>query len=163
MAMAKLSWLLPVALMLSGNASAVNFEARVRPLLASAVTSFSIELRGVEFKSGRPIKGEGLAASMKIPVGASYQLLDEATDMLKRSPEIVISVDGYANDEEGSIGERIVLSERRAKLVYDYLIAHGVPTNQLKEWKGHGSSSPIDSNETEEGRQRNSRVELTMQ
>lgn len=129
-------------------------------LLANSALTISIDLRGVEFKPGRPIRGEGLAASMKAPVDISFQLLDEGVDFIKSGPEIRIEVRGFANEEEGSIADRIVLSERRAKLVYDYLLAHGVPAHQLVGHKGFGSNMPIDTEETAEGRQRNSRAEL---
>jgi len=51
------------------------------------------------------------------------------------------------------------LSERRAKAVADYLIRKGVPPPSIR-WKGWGSSHPIADNSTEEGRNRNRRVEL---
>ncbi|MDX1459473.1 MAG: Ig-like domain-containing protein [Xanthomonadales bacterium] len=51
------------------------------------------------------------------------------------------------------------LSERRAKTVFDYLVAHGVKP-ELLQWEGRGESQPRFSNETEESRKRNRRVEL---
>ena len=154
-------WAAMIGIPLQGSAQLVPTAAgNAYSLLASSVLESSIDLRGVEFKPGRPIRGEGLAASMKAPVGDSFQLLDEGVDFIKSGPEIRIEVRGFANEEEGSIADRIVLSERRAKLVYDYLLAHGVPAHQLVGHKGFGSNMPIDTEETAEGRQRNSRAEL---
>lgn len=52
------------------------------------------------------------------------------------------------------------LSERRARAVYDYLTANGVDPGLLR-WEGQGESSPRYSNETEESRKRNRRVEIS--
>ncbi|NNE06243.1 MAG: tandem-95 repeat protein, partial [Xanthomonadales bacterium] len=53
-----------------------------------------------------------------------------------------------------------VLSEKRARSVYDYLVAEGVDSDMLK-WEGRGEHQPRFSNETEESRQRNRRVEIS--
>ncbi|MBR1643872.1 MAG: OmpA family protein, partial [Bacteroidales bacterium] len=47
----------------------------------------------------------------------------------------------------------------RAKAVADYLVAHGIESRRL-QYKGYGKSQPIDTNDTEEGRARNRRVEF---
>ena len=52
-----------------------------------------------------------------------------------------------------------ILSENRAKAVVDYLIGKGVGPNRMT-FKGLGESDPIASNETEEGRKKNRRVEF---
>lgn len=51
------------------------------------------------------------------------------------------------------------LSERRAKAVYDQLLAQGLDASQL-QWEGEGEQNPLYSNDTEESRKRNRRVEL---
>jgi OOP family OmpA-OmpF porin len=87
------------------------------------------------------------------------QILDEAVDTLKRNPEIKVEVDGHT-DSKGTDAYNQKLSERRAKGVYDYLIAHGVSDSQITGSKGFGESQPIATNDTAEGRQQNRRVEL---
>jgi len=52
------------------------------------------------------------------------------------------------------------LSERRAITVYDFLKANGIPAGNMR-WEGHGEREPRYSNETEESRQRNRRVEIS--
>ncbi|NND44824.1 MAG: tandem-95 repeat protein [Xanthomonadales bacterium] len=52
------------------------------------------------------------------------------------------------------------LSERRAITVFDFLKANGVPADQMR-WEGHGEHEPRYSNETEETRKRNRRVEIS--
>jgi OOP family OmpA-OmpF porin len=119
----------------------------------------TIDLKGVEFKFDHPRPGEKLIPSLKAPTAASVQILDEAVDTLKRNPEVKVEVDGHT-DAKGTDAYNQKLSERRAKGVYDYLIAHGVPESQLTGEKGFGKTMPIDTNDTAEGRQRNRRVEL---
>ena len=118
-----------------------------------------IDLKGVEFKFDHPRPGEKLVPSLKAPTAASVQILDEAVDTLKRNPDVKVEVDGHT-DSKGTDAYNQKLSERRAKGVYDYLIAHGVPESQITGEKGFGESQPIDTNDTAEGRQRNRRVEL---
>ncbi len=132
------------------------------PPVAAAPVPTTIDLRGVEFKFDHPRTGEKLIPSLKAPTAASVQILDEAVDTLKRNPDVRVEVDGHT-DSVGSDAYNQSLSERRAKGVYDYLLAHGVPDSQIVGEKGFGESKPIDTNDTAEGRQRNRRTELNVQ
>ena len=51
------------------------------------------------------------------------------------------------------------LSEKRAKAVYDYILANGLQTDSLT-YVGFGPNQPIASNDTAEGKAKNRRVEL---
>ena len=51
------------------------------------------------------------------------------------------------------------LSKDRAKAVYDYLVGHGVKKSSLS-YSYYGMTRPLDTNETEEGRKMNRRVEF---
>ena len=62
-------------------------------------------------------------------------------------------------DSVGSESYNQGLSERRAQSVVDYLSARGLDRYRLNP-TAFGESSPIDTNETAEGRARNRRVEL---
>jgi len=133
-----------------------------QPEAAVPPKSVSIDLRGVEFKFDHPKVGEKLVPSLKAPTAASVQILDEAVDTLKRYPNVRVEVDGHT-DSVGTDAYNQKLSERRAKGVYDYLIAHGVEASRLDGPKGFGESAPIDTNDTAEGRQRNRRTELKVE
>jgi outer membrane protein OmpA-like peptidoglycan-associated protein len=51
------------------------------------------------------------------------------------------------------------LSQNRAKAVYDYLVSNKVEAKRLT-FKGYGESTPIESNDTPEGRAKNRRTEF---
>jgi OOP family OmpA-OmpF porin len=129
---------------------------------APAPTKVTIDLRGVEFKFDHPRVGEKLEPSLKAPTAESIAILDQAIDTLKRNPEVRVEVDGHT-DSKGTDAYNQKLSERRAKGVYDYLIAHGIDASRLDGPKGFGESQPIDTNDTAEGRQRNRRTELKVE
>ena len=84
--------------------------------------------------------------------------LDKVARGLKSNAEVRIEVGGHT-DSKGSDKYNQKLSEKRAQSVADYLIGKGVPTAQLAV-KGYGESRPTATNDTEEGRARNRRVEL---
>lgn len=122
-----------------------------------------IDLRGVNFKFDRPGPNEkNIAPTLMEPSAESLAILDQAIDTLKRYPDVRVEVDGHT-DSVGTDEYNQRLSERRAKIVYDYLTSHGIPASRLDGPKGFGESRPIDTNDTKEGRQRNRRTELQVE
>jgi len=77
-------------------------------------------------------------------------------EFLKNHPNVKAEIQGYT-DNQGSYQYNMVLSERRAKAVYEALIKLGVPKDQIT-WAGYGPNNPIASNDTPEGRAKNRRV-----
>jgi len=77
-------------------------------------------------------------------------------DFLKSHPDIKAEIQGYT-DNRGKYTYNMLLSEKRAKAVYEALIKLGVNKNQLS-WAGYGPKNPIASNDTKEGRAKNRRV-----
>ncbi len=78
--------------------------------------------------------------------------------LLNTYPDMQIEVGGHT-DSKGSDSYNQRLSESRAKAVADYLISKGISERRL-QYRGYGKSKPIDTNETEEGRAKNRRVEF---
>ena len=77
---------------------------------------------------------------------------------MEENPSMQIEVRGHT-DNTGDKAYNDQLSLSRARAVVNYLIDHGIESYRLKS-RGYGSSRPLDSNETEEGRQQNRRVEF---
>jgi outer membrane protein OmpA-like peptidoglycan-associated protein len=92
----------------------------------------------------------------------SHSLLDEVAKVIKDHPQIKkIEVEGHAS-AEGSDSKNLSLSNRRAKAVLKYLTKTGGVTDGVLSAKGYGETRPIADNETEEGREKNRRVEFTI-
>ena len=87
----------------------------------------------------------------------SFPELDKLVSVLNKS-QMVIDIRGHT-DNEGDEKKNQLLSEERAKAVVDYLVSKQINKNRLF-YKGFGSSKPIASNNTKEGRQKNRRVEF---
>ena len=86
--------------------------------------------------------------------------LNKVAKWLNDNPDINVEISGHT-DSVGSEAYNQKLSEERAKSVYEYFIHHGVSSNRLS-YKGYGKSRPIATNDTDEGRQQNRRVELNI-
>ncbi|MBW2572711.1 MAG: OmpA family protein [Deltaproteobacteria bacterium] len=89
----------------------------------------------------------------------AHPMLDEASAILKKNPDINVEVDGHT-DNIGPADYNMKLSERRAKAVMEYFVSKGVDAKRLTI-KGFGFTKPVASNDTKEGRAKNRRVELT--
>jgi outer membrane protein OmpA-like peptidoglycan-associated protein len=89
----------------------------------------------------------------------SHGILDEVTATLLDHPQILkVRVEGHT-DSDGTDEYNFDLSDRRAAAVVTYLVEQGVEADRLTS-AGLGESRPVDTNETEEGRQNNRRVEF---
>ncbi|MFA6034167.1 MAG: OmpA family protein [Myxococcota bacterium] len=86
----------------------------------------------------------------------SYPMLDEVVVALKENKSFDVRIEGHASSE-GQYDHNQTLSEKRAESVKDYLVSHGVAKERL-QFKGFGSSVPIQPNETVKGREANRRV-----
>jgi len=87
----------------------------------------------------------------------SEEVLNSAADYL-RSSRTSIEIGGHT-DDGGEEESNQALSEARAQAVLDYLVANGVPAEQLTA-VGFGESQPVQDNGTAEGRAANRRIEL---
>ena len=87
-----------------------------------------------------------------------YSALNGIAQSLNNYPETRIQVNGYT-DNTGKDAHNQELSQRRANAVAQYLIAQGVSSSRIVA-NGFGSSNPIASNSTPDGRLQNRRVEI---
>jgi len=89
----------------------------------------------------------------------SEPTLEEITRLLRQNPDLSLYVVGHT-DDVGALDYNMNLSQRRAKAVVESLVSrYGIDPDRLHPI-GVGPSAPAASNETEEGRARNRRVEL---
>jgi len=84
--------------------------------------------------------------------------LNNVIKLFNDMPTINVEISGHT-DNIGSKETNLRISNDRAKTVVDFLIANGIEKNRLT-YKGYGFDQPTDSNDTEEGRQKNRRTEF---
>jgi OOP family OmpA-OmpF porin len=87
--------------------------------------------------------------------------MNEIADVIQKNPHIKkIAIEGHAS-AEGNKQYNKTLSDKRAKAVMKYLVEKGIAQEMLTA-SGFGSEKPIAENETEEGREKNRRVEFNI-
>ena len=88
----------------------------------------------------------------------SYNSLDELIVYLMENRNSKIRITGHT-DNVGKSYSNQILSENRAKSVSNYLISNGIHISRIQT-NGKGETQPINTNETEDGRRGNRRVEF---
>lgn len=88
----------------------------------------------------------------------SQTVLDKVAESLGNEPDVHIIIMGHT-DSIGSDAYNLKLSQSRAESVVRYLTGKGISESRQKA-KGYGESKPVADNNTDEGRERNRRVEL---
>lgn len=84
--------------------------------------------------------------------------LKKLMDFLELNPTIKIEVSGHT-DNVGTAQSNQILSENRAKSVYQYLLGNGVQADRLV-YRGYGETQPIAANDNDENRSKNRRTEF---
>lgn len=97
----------------------------------------------------------------------SWELLEESMPELEKLLEflsinntVVVEIGGHT-DSEGTEEHNLLLSDRRANSVKEFLIRKGVKPERIFT-HGYGESSPVADNETPAGRKLNRRTEITI-
>jgi outer membrane protein OmpA-like peptidoglycan-associated protein len=89
---------------------------------------------------------------------ASKPTLDALAIVLKKNTKYKLIISGHT-DNVGNAATNLKLSKERAESVKRYLIGKGVSSKRLTS-EGFGDTRPVSANDTEDGRQKNRRVEL---
>jgi OOP family OmpA-OmpF porin len=88
----------------------------------------------------------------------SYRELDKLARFLNETINTTILISGHT-DNTGNEEQNIALSEARAQSVADYLASKGISKSRIN-YMGFGSSNPVATNDTHEGKRQNRRVEF---
>ena len=86
---------------------------------------------------------------------------EDLKSFIGQKQEGQISITGHT-DNIGDYDQNKSLSRGRARFVREYLVRNGIPKESIVI-TGSGSDQPIDTNDTEDGRAKNRRVEVTIQ
>lgn len=126
-----------------------------RPAEAIGPTGLDAAGGSGQLSTIRPAQFAADAAALS---ATTKRQLDELAALLAQMPGVQLTLSGHADAREPSPA---TLSRRRAEAVRDRLIAGGVAEARLTV-RGAGADEPIADNETEAGRTRNRRVDLTI-
>jgi OOP family OmpA-OmpF porin len=107
------------------------------------------------------LRGVNFAFDSSVISSESRPVLDEAVQQLAAYPEVLLSVIGHT-DSLGNEEYNQALSVRRAEAVFRYLVNRGIAPERVTV-EGMGEANPVATNDTEEGRAQNRRVELRVQ
>ena len=143
-------------------ASVVNVETLNK--VKEQITQMGIENTDVTASSkGITISIENIQfrADSAVLQGSEQTKLKKISEILKAFPDNDLLITGHTA-KVGSEESCQALSEERASAVADYLIKLGTKDKKHVFMKGMGASDPIADNNTEEGKAKNRRVEITI-
>jgi len=90
----------------------------------------------------------------------SFPELNKVVEFLKVNPNIEVEIAGHT-DNKGTDEYNVNLSQGRSQSVVDYIVSQGIDSGRLGA-HGYGEGKPIETNDTDEGRAVNRRVEFTV-
>jgi outer membrane protein OmpA-like peptidoglycan-associated protein len=88
----------------------------------------------------------------------SAEQLKNIAEIMKAYPKVALKIGGYT-DNTGNAGANLKLSKKRAENTMQELVKLGVDAKRLAA-EGYGEKYPVADNSTEEGRQKNRRIDL---
>ncbi len=147
------------------RASEAEYARLEAELASQQVTSLTRQLENLQLRETE----SGVVVTLGDVVFASGQAtlveggrssLEEVVDLLQTEPDKKIRVEGHT-DSLGDADENLLLSEQRAKAVLEALVSMGVASDRISSL-GMGEDFPISSNEDEDGRARNRRVDVIL-
>jgi len=147
------------------RASEAEFARREADLASQQINSLTRQLENLQLRqteSGVVVTlGDVLFASGEAQlVEGGRSSLEEVVDLLQTEPEKKIRVEGHT-DSLGDAAANLLLSEQRAQSVLEALVSLGVASERITA-SGMGEDFPIASNDDEEGRARNRRVDVIL-
>jgi outer membrane protein OmpA-like peptidoglycan-associated protein len=152
---------------LAGCAKPVTFQGQTTlavvgtpppPPVAEVKAPPRVEIRDNKIAIGEKIQFEYDKATI---MEASFGLMNEIADVIAKNPQIKqLRIEGYAS-AEGDAAHNKALSDARARSVMKYLTGKGIAAGTLVAM-GFGIDKPIADNATEDGREKNRRVEFVI-
>jgi hypothetical protein len=130
-------------------------------VLSSAGAS-TVQLASIDFKSGHPNPKESILQATSYTEETLNEVLDVNARALKEIPQLGAEITGFSDERECAGRDCDELSLRRAALVYQWLIEHGVPVSKLRGPSVGDRTFKLDNNDTERDRQLNRRVQFDL-
>lgn len=111
-----------------------------------------------QFEKGTSLNNILFSSGSSVLDESSFSELERWVSFLKGRDDLAIELSGYT-DNVGSLQINKDLSGERARAVANFLAEKGVMSQRVTT-VGHGADHPVASNDTEEGRKQNRRVEI---
>ena len=92
--------------------------------------------------------------------GPAIAVMDDIAEVLRECGRLELEIAGHT-DSQGRLETNMRLSQQRADAVLGGLLERGIPVSGFKA-KGYGPEFPIASNDTEDGREKNRRIEFRL-
>ncbi len=105
------------------------------------------------------LEGINFATNSAEITSVAEEKLDLALSTLKNNPEVTVEISGHT-DNTGGRAHNERLSQRRAESVKDWFVSKGIDGSRITT-VGYAWDKPVDTNDTEEGRFRNRRIDFT--
>jgi outer membrane protein OmpA-like peptidoglycan-associated protein len=118
-------------------------------------TQGHVETVNYDFQSGLEVRFE---PNSEEPLESSKVEIKAFSDYIQSRPDTKMQITGYT-DNSGNKDQNLKISEQRAKKVKSLLVSYGISADRMTAI-GKGDWNPISSNETQEGRIANRRVEI---
>jgi outer membrane protein OmpA-like peptidoglycan-associated protein len=128
------------------------------------VKNFRLAEGGVKYYDQVMQDGKIIASGIRFDTGKatlkpeSMGVINEIVKLMNKYPEIKFSVEGHT-DSDGNDTSNMKLSEERAMTVANTMVKLGISEERLST-KGFGETTPMDTNDTPEGKANNRRVEF---
>ncbi len=106
-------------------------------------------LQAIQFETGKAVLKQ-----------ESFPVLDQVIGVLNRYPDYRLEIIGHTDDVGGS-NSNLILSQKRAKSCYTYILSKGVADERVG-YGASGENNPIVPNDTKENRALNRRVEFLL-
>lgn len=119
------------------------------PALSEEIKSTLLKAAHIQFKTGSDVILE-----------ESYPNLDAVVAIMKSNSAYNLDLGGHT-DNTGNAALNLDLSKKRAAAAKQYLMTKGITANRMTS-DGYGSSKPVATNDTAEGRKENRRVEFNI-
>ncbi|MDP4277557.1 MAG: OmpA family protein, partial [Bacteroidota bacterium] len=125
---------------IAANKGCPEIKAETKKVFAQA-------LQGIQFESGKDVIKK-----------MSFPILNKVVAVMKDNPSYNLEINGHT-DNTGDAATNLMLSQKRADAVKNYLVMKGINGTRLTA-KGYGQTMPVADNATVKGRAQNRRVEF---
>ncbi len=120
------------------------------------INNIDMKLEAIEVGNSYKINDIYFATNSSELTEQSKNVIEILIDFMNDNSNITIEIQGHT-DNIGQRKDNLILSNERAKEVYNYIIGRNIAPSRLK-YKGYADTKPIATNDTEEGRSLNRRT-----